>query len=223
MLLLAYPLLSLAGALTHRQGFSLAAVMLLVSLLMLPMLASRRGLPWLVWLLLLSGMLLLAWRGLLGLLLQAVPVMVDILLAWLFGRSLRAGRTPMIARFIQMLEGPARLELPGVRRYARQLTVFWTLLPALQALVLAVLLCLAVPGGVLDTLGITVPWPLPARWALGYVHVGSYLLFAAALVLEYPFRCWHLRHLQHLRPREFALRMLRLRPSLMHDGESRHG
>lgn len=216
-MLLAYALLSLAGVLTHRPGFSLAAVILLFSLMMSPMLATRRWSPWLLWLALLSTIGLLAWHGLLGPLLESVPVVLNVLLAWLFGRTLRAGRMPMIARFIEGLEGPARLEQPGVRRYARQLTWFWTLLPALQALLLAVLLTLAVPAGLLDTLGVAVPWPLPARWALDYVHVGSYMLFVLALLLEYPFRCWHLRHLPHLRLRDFLLRMFQLRSQLMYD------
>ena len=215
-LLLAYPLLALAGALTHRQGFSLVAALVLVTALMSPALAARHVLAWVVWLVLSAGMLLLAWSGLLGILLEFVPVLVNLLLAWLFGRSLLAGSKPLIARFIEMLEGAQRLQQPGVQRYARQLTRFWMLLLLTQAGVLLALLLLATPGGLLDTLGLTAPWPLPARWALGYVHLGGYALLVVAMLLEYPFRRWHLRHLAHPRLHHFITQLAARWPQLLH-------
>lgn len=214
-LLLAYPLLALAGALTHWQGLSLAAAVVLITVLMSPALAARHRLAWAIWLLLSAGMLLLAWRGLLGILLEFIPVLVNLLLAWLFGRSLAAGK-PLIAGFIEMLEGPQRLQQPGVQRYARQLTRFWMLLLLTQAGVLLALLLLATPGGLLDTLGVTVPWPLPARWALGYVHLGGYALLAVTMLLEYPFRRWHLRHLAHPRLHHFITQLAARWPQLLH-------
>jgi uncharacterized membrane protein len=216
LLLLAYPLLALAGALTHWQGFSLAAAMVLITVLMAPALTARRALAWVLWLASSAGMLLLAWRGLLGILLEFVPVIVSLLLAWLFGRSLAAGSKPLIARFIEMLEGPQRLQQPGVQRYARQLTRFWMLLLLTQAGVLLALLLLATPGGVLATLGLTVPWALPARWALGYVHLGGYALLAVTMLLEYPFRRWHLRHLAHPQLHHFITQLAARWPQLLH-------
>jgi len=215
-LLLAYPLLALIGALMHWQGFSLAAAMVLITVLMSPALATRQWFAWAIWLLLSAGMLLLAWRGLLSVLLEFVPVLVNLLLAWLFGRSLAAGGKPLIARFIEMLEGPQRLQQPGVQRYARQLTRFWMLLLLAQAGVLLALLLLATPGGLLDTLGLSVPWPLPARWALGYVHLGGYALLAVTMLLEYPFRRWHLRHLAHPRLHHFITQLAARWPQLLH-------
>jgi uncharacterized membrane protein len=214
-LLCVYPVLALAGVLTHRQGFSLAACALLLTLLMAPALASRRPLPWAVWILTLAAMGWLWLHGMVALLLECVPIAINLLLAVLFGRSLRAGSTPLIARFIEAVEGRERLHVPGVATYARQLTWFWTLLMAAQTLVLAILLLCAEPGGLLASLGIASPWPVPAGPAQAYVHVGGYVLIAAAFVLENAFRRWHLRHITHPRMHELALGIAARWPQLV--------
>lgn len=197
-LLLAYPLLALAGALLHRQFLSLAALALLLGLLVWP--GLRRGRPgaWLLWLGLLCAMTWLASRGLAALALDAVPLLLNLLLAWVFGRTLRAGRLPLVAQFIEAIEGAPRLAMPGIARYARQLTAFWAGLLAAQAGLLGAMLFCQVPGGVLARLGVASPWPVPQAWVQGYVHLGAYLLLAVVFVLEYLFRRWHLRHLPHL-------------------------
>lgn len=200
-----YPVLAMAGVLTHRQGFSLAACALLLTALMAPALAARRALPWMVWLSTLAVMGWLWLHGMVGLLLECVPIAINTLLACLFGRSLRAGQKPLIARIIEALEGPERLQMPGVTPYARHLTWFWTLLTAGQALVLAVLLLCAEPGGLLSSLGVISPWPVPASLAQSYVHVGGYVLIASAFLLENVFRRWHLRHISHPRLHEMVL------------------
>lgn len=214
-LLLVYPVLALAGVLTHRQEFSLAACALLLTLLMAPALASRRLLAWGAWVLTLAAMGWLWLHGMVGLLLECVPIAINLLLASLFGRSLRAGATPLIARFIEVVEGRERLQVPGVAAYARQLTWFWTMLMAAQALVLSALLLCAAPGGLLGLLGFTSPWPVPAGPAQAYVHVGGYVLIAAAFLLENAFRRWHLRHLSHPRLYELALGIAARWPQLV--------
>lgn len=214
-LMLGYPVLAMAGVLTHRQAFSLAACALLLSLLMAPALAARRLFPWLLWAATLGAMAWLWWRGLAELLLECVPIAINLLLATLFGRSLRRGSQPLIARFIEAVEGAERLHVPGVARYARQLTWFWTLLTAAQALVLAVLLLCAEPGGLLGSLGVASPWPVPAGLAHGYVHLGGYVLIGAAFVLENVYRRWHLRHITHPRLHDLALGVAARWPQLV--------
>jgi uncharacterized membrane protein len=219
-LMFGYPVLAMAGVLTHRQGFSLAACALLLTVLMIPALTTRRALPWIVW----SGTLaVMAWlwmHGMVGLLLECVPIAVNILLACLFGRTLRAGHTPLIARFIEVLEGPERLRVPGIAPYARHLTWFWTLLTAAQALVLAVLLLCAEPGGLLSSLGVASPWPVHAGLAQSYVHIGGYVLIASAFLLENVFRRWHLRHVHHPRLHELALGLAARWPALVRGEDS---
>jgi len=220
--MIGYPVLAMAGVLTHRQGFSLAACVLLLTALMAPALAARRALPWMVWLATLAAMAWLWLHGMVGLLLECVPIAINTLLACLFGRSLRAGQMPLIARIIEALEGPERLQMPGVATYARHLTWFWTLLAAAQALVLAVLLLCAEPGGLLSSLGVTSPWPVPASLAQSYVHVGGYVLIASAFLLENVFRRWHLRHISHPRLHELVLGVAARWPKLVRgeDGPS---
>ncbi|HUW53639.1 MAG TPA: xanthomonadin biosynthesis protein [Rhodanobacter sp.] len=196
MLLLAYPLLAMAGVLTHRQVFALAALLLLVTAAMLPRLLARRVAPWLAWLGLLAALWLLWRQGWAGLLLEALPVLINALLAGWFGRSL-ATSEPLVARFIVILEGAQRLAQPGVARYARQITWGWTLLLGAQASVLAVLLLWAGQRGLLVRFGFASPLPLSDRWVAAWQHVGSYALLGAAFVLEYGYRRWRLRHLRH--------------------------
>ena len=197
-LLLAYPLLAVAGALLHRQFLSLGALALLLGLFLWPALRGRRPGAWLLWLGLSGTMAWLATRGLAALVLDAVPVLLNLLLAWVFGRTLRTGRQPLVAQFIEAIEGQQRLAMPGIAPYARRLTAFWSVLLTAQALLLGVLLSCQVPGGLLERLGVPSPWPLPQPWVQGYVHLGAYLLIGAVFALEYLFRRWHLRHLPHL-------------------------
>lgn len=219
-LMLGYPVLAIAGALTHRQGFSLAACALLLTVLMAPALTARRLLPWGVWLITLAAMGWLGWHGMAGLLLECVPIAVNVLLACLFGRSLRAGSMPLIARIIEALEGRERLGVPGVAAYARHLTWFWTLLASAQALVLAVLLLCAEPGGLLSALGIASPWPVHAGLAQSYAHLGGYMLMASAFVLEHFFRRWHLRHIPHPSLHELILGVATRWPKLLHGDDA---
>lgn len=196
LLLPAYPLLAIAGAVTQRQVFALLALALLLTALLLPQLLARRTSAWLLWPAALAG-LLLSWRyGIAELLLETVPLLINVLLAVWFGRTL-ATAEPLVARFIAAIEGAERLHQPGVAAYARQITWFWTVLLGGQALLLAVLLLCAEHGGLLARAGLASPLPVPERWAAGWLHLGGYLLLGAAFLLEYAWRRWRLRHLHH--------------------------
>ena len=215
LLLPAYPLLAIAGALTQRQVFPLAALLVLLTVVMLPQLLRQRIGPWLLWLGLLSTLLLLSWFGWAGLLLEGVPVLINALLACWFGRTLGT-REPLVARFIVAIEGAARLEQPGVMRYARQVTWFWTLLLGMQAVLLAVLLLCAEHSGLLARLGFASPLHLPERWAAAWLHVGGYVLLGVAFLLEYAYRRWRLRHLSHPGLHDMLLQLALHWPQLVH-------
>ncbi len=214
-LLLVYPLLAIAGAVTHRQIFPLAALLLLLTAVMLPRLQTRRVGPWLVWLGVLAGLLLLSLYGFAGLLLETVPVLINALLACWFGSTLGTSE-PLVARFIVAIEGADRLSQPGVARYARQLTWFWTLLLALQAVVLAILLLCAEHSGLLARFGIVSPLLVSDRWATAWLHVGGYVLLGAAFLLEYGYRRWRLRHLSHPGLHDMLLKLALHWPQLVH-------
>jgi uncharacterized membrane protein len=218
-LLLAYPVLAIAGMVTHRPVFALLALVVLASVPMLPRLLSRRPLPWLLWLLMLAGVWLLSRHGVADLLLEAVPILINVLLACWFGRTL-AGDEPLVARFVVAIEGTERLREPGVARYARQVTWFWTALLAAQALLLTGLLLFAARDGLLLRLGVTPAWLVPERWASAWLHVGCYLLLGAAFLLEYAWRRWRLRHLSHPGLHDMLLKLVLRWPQLLHGNGS---
>lgn len=208
-LLLAYPVLAIAGAVTRRGGFSLAALLLLLTVWMLPRLFGGALSAWLSWAAAVAAVLVLAALGLTNALLEALPLLIMLGLSWWFGRTLRGGREPLVARFIRVLEGADRLDVPGVPRYARQVTTFWAVLLGLQALVLMALLL----RGLLDVDA------LP-RWVTIYQHVGGYLLIAAAFAAEYLVRRWRLRHVVHPGLHAQALQMMQCWPQLLHGQDS---
>ncbi len=214
LLLLLYPTLAIAGAITHRQIFPLLALVVLLSVVMLPRLLSRRVAPWLVWLALLAGVWLFSHYGAVDLLLEAVPILINVMLAFWFGRTLGSDE-PLVARFVVAIEGADRLRAPGVARYAHQLTWFWTVLLAAQALLLTVLLLCAARSGLLLRLGVTPPWQVSEYWAWAWLHLGCYLLLGAAFVLEYGYRRWHLRHLSHAGLHDMLLKLALRWPQLL--------
>lgn len=67
---------------------------------------------------------LLALTGIGGLL-DAAPALLAAFIGWLFARTLRRGRRPLIARAIAAIDGAERLADPGVAHYARTLTALW--------------------------------------------------------------------------------------------------
>lgn len=214
LLLLAYPALAIAGAVTHRQIFPLLALVVLLTVVLLPRLLSRRVWPWLVWLALLAGVWLVARLGVADLLLEAVPILINALLAWWFGLTLGSAQ-PRVARFIIAIEGADRLQLPGIARYARQLTWFWTLLLAGQALLLTTLLLFASHSGLLLRFGVTPPLQVPERWAAAWLHLGCYVLLGFAFALEYVYRRWRLRHLSHPSLHQMLLQLAEHWPQLL--------
>lgn len=216
-LLLAYPVLAIAGAVTHKQLFSVLALGLLVTVLMLPQLLRFRLLPWLIWAAALSALALLSLHGFAGIVLETIPLLVNGLLAYWFGHTLLRGE-PLVARFVVALEGAQRLQQPGVAVYARQLTWFWTLLLGAQAMLLLVLLLFADHSGVLARLGLAAPFHVSEALAAAWLHLGCYILIGMTFILEYLYRRWRLRHLVHPGWRDMALGMVRLWPLVLRGG-----
>lgn len=215
-LLLAYPVLAIAGDLTHRQIFPLLALLLLATAAMLPRLLTRRAAPWFIWAVVLIALVLSSVFGFADLVLESVPVLVCGFLAIGFGRTLATG-TPLVARFIVALDGEERLAQPGVARYAREVTWGWTLLLAAQAIVLATMLLCAERSGVLARLGLVTPLAVPDRWAATWLHLGGYLMLVVAFAVEYAYRRWRLRHLSHDGLYTMLLALIKRWPELMRD------
>lgn len=182
-LVLVYLLLAhLAG--TRHDGvlaaWAMADLMLIV--LMEPLLRLQP----VAWVVLAAGLPVLWWlagsaHALMPLLL--VPVAFLGMVGWLFGRTLRAGRVPLITRIVvEMEQAPVATQSPDLRCYTRRLTAAWALLlAALAAINLLLALC-AVPSGLLAGFGIPPPLSVTeTQWSwvanvLNYGLVGGFFL-----------------------------------------------
>lgn len=112
-----------------------------------------------------------------ALLLFAPPVLINALLAFVFGASLRSGREPVISVFARMEQGALPAELAG---YTRLLTWIWTGLFTVMA---GIALALALFGSL-------------ALWST-FTNLVAYALVAALFVGEYVYRRWRYRQYRH--------------------------
>jgi uncharacterized membrane protein len=217
--LLACAALAIAGAITHRHALSFAAAVVLL-LAWLPSAWRRHSLVALgAWLALATLLLVPAGMGHPELALSILPVVFLAVAAWLFGRTLLPGAEPLVSRFVRVIEGEARLSLPGVCRYTRGVTVFWACLLGCMTLLSLLIALFAVPGGWLSVLGIMVPAYLPGSLLEWYPEAGCWTLLAAAFVGEYLFRRWYLRGIPHPSVKRFATQIIRRWPMLMRGGD----
>ena len=153
-LAVAYPLL--AHWATHDGGGVSASIALLdlVALCLIAPLMQGQAWAWAVVAASGAGLAWLAQTHYAQMLLLAPPMLFTALLAWWFGRSLRAPRVPLISKIVAGLEQCAPAELaPELQRYTRRLTALWAGLLLALALANAVLGLIAVPDGVLMRLG----------------------------------------------------------------------
>jgi uncharacterized membrane protein len=108
------------------------------------------------------------------------PILINLALAWLFGRTLVRGRVPLIARFAIMEQGTLSAELVT---YTRTLTWLWTLLFIAAA---AASLALALSGH-------------RDAWSL-FTNLLNYVLVAALFLGEFVYRRLRFRNYRHHSP-----------------------
>lgn len=186
----AFPLLAHASVVVDSpliaSSLALAAVTSLGLLLLWPL--RHRVVPFFLLLALLLA--LVFWLSRLGgvqLPLMLPPVLFPGALGLYFARSLVPGRMPLIERLARVIHGGEPLD-PGIPAYARRLTLLWTLLLLGLAAWSLWLALMATPGGLLATLGIQPPWPLPlALWSL-FANLLDYLIIGAFVLVEYIWR-----------------------------------
>lgn len=154
ILAIAYPFL--AHWATHRGGGPAAALALfdLALIVLVQPLAQRRGWAWATLAAVAAALWQLAPTTILPMLLLLPPLLFTALVAWFFGRSLRAPRVPVITRIVAALDRCAPQDLPPpLLRYTRRLTAAWACLLLGLACANGVLALIAVPDGVLVRLG----------------------------------------------------------------------
>lgn len=108
------------------------------------------------------------------------PILINLVLAWLFGRTLVRSRVPLIARFAIMEQGTLSAELAA---YTRTLTWVWTLLFIGAA---ALSLALALSGH-------------RDAWSL-FTNFLNYVLVAALFLGEFVYRRLRFRNYRHHSP-----------------------
>ena len=198
-----YLSLVVAALVTRNGWLSALCALLLGSALLAPRLLARQLWAWLAWLLLGSTLWVVARGGHGRLILDFLPVAINLALAVLFGHTLLGGRRPLIERAIVAIEGEAHLRLPRVASYARTLTWAWTLLFLGQALLLALLI-----GS-----GASQHSTVAALW----LHLGGYVLPATFMVAEYSFRRHYLSHVPQPPLWRFLQQLARNWHGLLHD------
>lgn len=173
-LAIAYPLVSHLGIVFGAPVVPLLWLGLVLSGGLLA--GSRSPLVFALVLLCLTAMFLGHVYGSADWMLRIPPVMICFSLAWIFGRTLLPGRTPLISSIGERMRG----KLPErVARYGHRLTVIWTLFLGLLGLE-CVLLGL---------------YASPFWWSL-FTNFINYALIALLFILEYPVRRWVLRDLE---------------------------
>jgi uncharacterized membrane protein len=116
------------------------------------------------------------------------PIIVPAFLAYVFGNTLRPGRTPLISQLIRLLQPPGEEPEAAVWSYARGLTATWTALFVALATFNLLLAALAEPDGLLRASGIDPGLAVSHEvWSL-FTNLIEYLLVAAFFAIEYAYR-----------------------------------
>lgn len=207
--------LALAGALLRAPTLTLIAVGVLLCAWLPAVWRARRAGAWLAWLAVAALLLVPAALGRPTLALLALPVVCLAAAATLFARTLAPGREALITRCVRLIEGDARVALPGVAAYTRGVTVFWAWLLGAMALVSLLLALLARPGGWLDAFGVAAPVALPGSLLAWFPEAGCWGVLVAAFAGEYLFRRWYLRGVPQLNVARFVFEMARHWPALV--------
>lgn len=213
LLALVYPVFAHLASARGDGGWAALALADLVLLLLLEPLLRRR-----MWALSLLGLCLLGlwWisqsrYALMPLL--APPVVFIALVSWLFGRTLRGGRVPLVTRIVEGLYAQASMPMtPALYLYTRQLTLAWAAMLAVLAVLNLLLALCAVPSGVLHQFG---RMPLLAvtdeQWSL-FANVLNYGIVGGFFVVEYGLRKRRFPHRPYRNAGEFIRQMARLGP-----------
>lgn len=182
-LFLLYPLLAHLATMLHSGWPSISnwlawlALSVFFVVPMLPALLKPSRNAWLVLALIISLLTLCAWTGFARFLMYIPPVLIPLSVLVLFARSLRSGQIPIVTRVARQIRGELPPELD---RYTRVVTQCWVVLLATLA-IWSVLLAL---------------YATPEFWSL-MTNLVQYLILASVFLLEYLFRRWYFRHLEH--------------------------
>lgn len=215
---LAYP--PLAYWATRNGGGPAAALALgdLALVFLVDPLLRGRARAWGLAIALALGLGALARTEVAQMLLLVPPVLFLAVLAWLFGRSLRAPREALITRIVAALHDTPAWQLPAdLLNYSRRLTAAWALLLAMLAIVNGVLAFAEVPGGVLARLGHAPAWGIAREQGSLLANLVNYGLVGAFFVGEYLLRGRFFKERPYRHFFDFVHQMGRLGPGFWRD------
>lgn len=178
VLILAYPLLVHLAVILHQPLLQWLALCCLVAVPLYPALRRLEMRAVVMLGVAVAALYALTQLGGARIALAIPPILLPLLAAWFFGRSLRSGEVPLITRFARAMRDdtlPAELV-----SYTRGVTWLWTLLLCGMAL-LSLLLAL---------------FAAPEVWSL-FTNFLNYGILALVFPLEYLWRRLHFSHLEH--------------------------
>jgi len=180
-----YPIFAHIAVLSGNPALIAASIGLLIVLVLFPGLRNARPLAWIMLPVAALCLYAVAAHGRTLLLLFLPPILINGFMAWVFGRTLKPGRTPLIERAIVALHGTTDDVTAEMLTYARSLTLVWACLLSALAAINLVLAVLADPGGLLMSAGLHSPVTVPLGvWSL-FANVLNYLIVGALFVGEY--------------------------------------
>ena len=187
-----YVTLAIAAAMTGRSAYSVAGLLLMLTILLWPSLAAARRGAWALWLAITVIMTTALATGFAQAALDTLAIAINGLIGWTFARTLKSGREPLITLLVRQIEGEQRADAPGIAEYTRSLTAVWAIIMCLQAAAL-LLIWLQLHFGVPFS-----PHAGVSLWLHRYLHFGSYLVIVVLFVGEHFWRRHHLSHLRHM-------------------------
>jgi uncharacterized membrane protein len=142
------------------------------------------------------------------------PVLIPASVAWMFGRTLRRGRTPLVESIARGFHAPA-IPAPEIIRYARNVTRAWTLLLGLVAATNAWMILNLEPGGLVQIAGFEAVWPVAPATFAWFGNTGTYLLIGGMFVVEFIIRVWKFPDHGFRNPWRFILETRARMPSIV--------
>jgi len=212
----AYPILAHLAVIERSRALTMTALGALCTAMILPSLARPRWLAWLSILPIAVLGTLLARAETPQLPLYVAPVLVPAFMAWIFGRTLTPGGTPLIAQLVRILhpDGDAPKN-PEVWIYARKLTLFWASFFAAIASINFILALLAKPNGLLLAADVEPFITIPQHWWSLFANFLGYALAAVFFVGELFYRRWRFPDEPHRGPVKFIREVSRSLPKLI--------
>lgn len=204
------PLLSHLAAVLDSRVLRALCLGALASIPLAARLWRGEARAWALWAAMVLASLALALGGAANILLLLLPVAVNALLAWAFGRTLAPGQTPLIERFAAMIREADNPLDDAVRRYARRLTLIWTLFMCALASWNLFLAAVMQPAGLLSTAGIDIGISVSPRTWSEFANFYNYALIAVFMVAEF---IWRLRRFPEYRlrsPAAYARKLARI-------------